>query len=309
MTEHSPPENLARAAVAAQLVALSWTVVSAITSNALTLEADALAGALEVASCLLTYVLLRLQRKSYRFLLDYGAGKLETLATLSVGLLTSAGALFIFHEAVVSALQPRPLVGRGIRLGLVGCAVMSAVWACLWLLFWRQTRRHRPQIMAAQMNLQIIGFWTAVGVSVPLLCSLWSDASWVRYLDSAVSIAIGMFTAYFGWRMIRHALPEVLDQSLSEPLQAVINQQLVAHFHSYGMLERVRSRASGGDVFIDIFLSFHPATSMGDIQTVIDSIRDGIERQIHGARVTVVPSATRRELASAGQRDVAQTSR
>ncbi len=290
-TSQAEQEKLARAAVGVQMLAMVWALASALTSNSLTLAADALGGSLEVASCILAYISLRLQRGSYRFLLDYGIGKLETLASLFIGFFTGLGALFVLYEAIRSTLAPSPVTGRGIWIGLIGCLVIASLCARLWWQLKEHAKRHPSPITTTQMRIQAIGFWSAVGVSLPLACSLIAHGSWVRYLDIAVSIAIGTFTARMGWQMIRHALPDVLDQSLSEPLQTVINQHLVAHFDHYEMFEKVRSRTSGSDIFIEIFLSFDPSTSIGTIQSVTDSIKNSIGQQISGAHVLVIASA------------------
>ena len=74
-------------------------------------------------------------------------------------------------------------------------------------------------------------------------------------------------------------------------MQMVVNRHLIRHFDSYEMLDRVRSRRSGGDVFIEIFLAFDASRTVGDIQPLIDDLRQGIESEIRRSRVTVVSRA------------------
>lgn len=284
-------EKLAHVALIVQVCALVWGIVAAVTSNSLALLADALGALLDVASLGLAYASLRLQRGSYRFLLDYGIGKLETLATLAIGVLTGVAAIGIIYRAGEVLLMPQRIAGPGIRLGIAGCMIMAVCCGGLWWRFRQQSARQRTPIVVTQVHVQAIGFWTALGVSVPLVCALFSEAPWVRYLDIAVSLAIGVFTARLGWKMVRHSLPDALDQSLSEPLQAIINRHLVGHFDKYAMFEGLRSRASGTDTFIEIVLSFDPSTPIGDIQTVADSIKASIEQDIQGSHVTVVATA------------------
>ncbi len=284
-------ERLSRASLWVCALSLFWCLAAAITSNSLTLIADAQSAALDLASAALAYLSFRMQRGTYRSLLEYGVGKLETLATLFIGLLTGLGASFIMYEAVQMLAHPQPMQGIGIWMGLIGCGVIGIACGRLWWQFRHQLRRSRSPLIATQLRVQAIACWTAVGVAVPLVCTLAFDASWVRYVDIAISLVIGLFTASVGWKMIRHSLSDVIDQSLGEPLQAIINQHLVTHFETYGMFNKVRSRTSGADVFIEIFLSFDPHTSIGDIQQVLDGIKDGIESDISGSHVLVIATA------------------
>ena len=87
-------------------------------------------------------------------------------------------------------------------------------------------------------------------------------------------------------------MPDLLDQSLSEPLQMIINRVLVKHFEAYMSLDRVRSRTAGNAVFVDIFLGFSPDTTMAQVQPVIDDMRATLELEIPHAEVSVISRAT-----------------
>ena len=76
----------------------------------------------------------------------------------------------------------------------------------------------------------------------------------------------------------------------------IVNQHLVIHFDAYENLEKVRSRSSGSDVFIEIFLSFQPQLSISSIQSVINELTAGLEKDIRNSHVTVVASAYQKKL-------------
>ncbi len=286
-------EKLARAAVWVSASAVMWCLAAAIASTSLTLIADVVNASLDLAACVLAYVTLRLQRGTYRALLDYGVGKLEAIASLFIGLLAGGGAAFVLYEAFRALVNPQPVSGGGIVWGLIGCWVISGLCGRLWWQFKRQLSHGDSSITAAQMHIHLISCWTSLGVSVPLACSLVFNAGWVRYLDVMISVALGLFAAHVGWGMVRHSLGNMVDQSLDEPLQVIINRHLVEHFETYGMFEKVRSRTCGTDIFIEIFLNFQPHTSIGDIQVVFDAIKGGIESDIHKSHVTMIAAAVK----------------
>ncbi len=281
-------EKLARTALWVQAFAVVWCMVAASTSTSVTLMADAVSALLDLAACLLAYGTFRLGRGTYRSLLDYGVGKLETLATLFVGLLSGGGAAFVLYDVFEMLANPQALSGAGIWTGMIGSCLIGMSSGRLWWQIKRQMRRHPSLMLTTQMHIQLIGFWTAMGVSVPLVCSLMFDAAWVRYLDILMAVVLFAFTAAVGLGMVRRSLAGLLDQALAEGQQSIINRHLAAYFEGYDMFDKVRSRTSGGDVFIEIFLNFHPNTTIGDIEVVLGGIKGGIERDIPGSQVVVV---------------------
>jgi divalent metal cation (Fe/Co/Zn/Cd) transporter len=291
MEPQNENEKLARTALWVQAFAVVWCVVAAATSTSVTLMADAVSALLDMAGCLLAYGTVRLERGTYRALLDYGFGKLETLATLFVGLLSGGGAAFVLYDVFEMLANPQPLTGAGIWSGLIGSCFIGAFSGRLWWQLKRRLRTTQCVMLTTQIHVQRIGFFTALGVSVPLACSLIFDADWVRYLDILIAVVLFVFTAVVGLGMIRRSLGCLLDQALTCGQQSIINRHLAQYFDAYEMLDKVRSRTSGADVFIEIFLNFHPNRSIGDIQVVLGDIKGGIEREIPGSQVIMVAGA------------------
>ena len=93
------------------------------------------------------------------------------------------------------------------------------------------------------------------------------------------------------WHFMSSAIRDLVDQTIQESMQMVVNRHLIRHFDSYQRLDRVRSRKAGGDIFIEIFLAFSGDRTLDDIQPLIDDLRTGIEKEIRRASVTVVARA------------------
>ena len=111
------------------------------------------------------------------------------------------------------------------------------------------------------------------------------------YLDPVVSCITLALMLNSGWHLLRHSVHDLLDRSLDEPLQMLITRQLVNYFDSYTSLDGVRSRYSGRQIFIEIFLGFNAAKPLKDAQMVADSIKVNLEKEIPHAEVTVIPRA------------------
>jgi divalent metal cation (Fe/Co/Zn/Cd) transporter len=192
------------------------------------------------------------------------------------------------YDVFLMLANPQPLSGAGIWSGLIGSCFIGVFSGRLWWQFRRRLRTTQCVMLTTQMHVQRIGFFTALGVSVPLVCSLIFDAEWVRYLDILIAVVLFVFTAAVGLAMIRRSMGCLLDQTLARGQQSIINRHLAQYFDGYETLDKVRSRTSGVDVFIEIFLNFHPNRSIENIQVVLGDIKGGIEREIPGSQVLMV---------------------
>lgn len=270
------------------LVGSSYIVA---TTNSLVMVADLCNATLEFAADLLAYITFRLLRSNRFALLDYGLGKLENVASLFIGLLMVLSVLLLGYIAVERLAQPVELVGTGLWTGLVFSAVFGLVNARLWWQSGQHLKRDPSPIVDTQHRLFATKMIMDLVVFLTFLLTLSLQFDWVHYVDTVASVVIGGFMVAAAWRLIRHALRDLVDHTVSESLQMVINQHLVRHFEAYAMLDQVRSRCSGGDIFVEIFLGFDARKSIGEIQHVVDALKQGLEREIRNARVTIVARA------------------
>ena len=133
--------------------------------------------------------------------------------------------------------------------------------------------------------------FVSIGLSWLTLRALRKDNRWTLYLDPLASgITVG-FMIQSAWKLTRHSIHDLLDRSLEEPLQVLINRQLVLAFDEYTSLDGVRSRYSGQNVFIEIFLGFEPQRSLAEIQNITDTIKRNLEAEIPHAEVLIIPRA------------------
>ncbi|MFM1885789.1 MAG: hypothetical protein RL026_946 [Pseudomonadota bacterium] len=281
-------EALSLVGLATTFVGLVAGIVVVLNSNSLALVADLCNALLEFTADLLAYLTFRLLRSQRFAALEYGLGKFENVASLFIGLLMLLSTLLLGGMALQRLSEPVDVGGDGLWLGLATAAVMSVLNARLW---WQANGHHQRDpspLVDAQRRLFASKSLMDGIVFASTLVTVTMAFPGVHYVDTAASLVIGGFMLTHAWRMIRHSLKDLVDHSISEPLQAVINQQLALHFDAYAGLDGVRSRCAGGDVFIEIFLSFEARTPIGDIQGVLDGLRQGVEQHIRNARVTVV---------------------
>ena len=113
------------------------------------------------------------------------------------------------------------------------------------------------------------------------------------YIDPVASFFIIGLLLYSGFRMIVSSLPDLLDQTLEEELQLVVVRELAEHFHEYEQLQNVKSRRSGGSIYVDIFLEFRGDLHMGEVQDTMDHMKLSLETKIPKSSVNIIPTGSR----------------
>jgi cation diffusion facilitator family transporter len=260
-------------------------------SGSLLMVADTFNSAIEFGSALVAYLVFRLLRLNRRGLFDYGLGKAENIASLVIGLFMTASTAVIILLAVYRFMNPTLIHGIGVWLSLGLAMIFFVINAVILTSNRRQYRATPSPALAAQSHVFGVKLLMDLMVVATFLLTLLVHLDWVKYLDTVSSLIVVGTLVHSAWKLIRTSLPGLLDQSLSEPLQMIITQVLVKHFDAYLTLDRVRSRAAGNNVFIDIFLGFPAETRLAEIQPVIDDMRAVLQQEIPNAEVTVISRA------------------
>ena len=72
----------------------------------------------------------------------------------------------------------------------------------------------------------------------------------------------------------------------------ITKRELAAYFTEYEAIHGIRSRRSGANVYVEIFLEFDADRKMRDIQKVIDSIKKDLEEKINGSQIVISPTTS-----------------
>ena len=88
--------------------------------------------------------------------------------------------------------------------------------------------------------------------------------------------------------MIKSGLNDILDKTLQEDLQLMIDKRLIEFFHQFDNFHGVRSRRTGECTFIEIALSFAPEQRISEVSETITKLCASIEQDLANSEVRVV---------------------
>jgi cation diffusion facilitator family transporter len=268
-------------------------IVAAILSGSIVLFADAVKCANEILATFFAYLTIRKMAKGGAGVYDYGMGKFETMTSIVTGGVMFISLALVFFVAIYRIVIPEPIVHEGAYLGVFLMIVGVSMNTYLWRKNFRLNKKEPSPIMDSQWRLFRTKAFSDFSVLLSLIFSLaLSQYAWSLYIDPLASFFIAGVLFFFGARVIRSSLPDLLDRTLDEELQMVIVQHLAQFFNDYSALHGVRSRRSGSNVYIEIFLEFDGEQKMCEVQEIIDRIKASLEAHIPKSMVSIVPTSS-----------------
>lgn len=261
-------------------------------ANSLMMLAECARGTLLVVLELLLLVLMRRIHRGRIHDYDYGSGKIEQFANAGIGTAMGLAGVWVglgslwrwFHPPAQDQFSLLVVAGLGgINLVLNGYM--------LWKL-WRAGRDGASIILTGQVKTRLVKTLSS-GIVMAAFCV---NAVFVEgVIGQAAELIGGLFIAaamiQLSVSMWREALPSLLDRTLEEAQQRLINRALATHFDAYDSFIGVRSRLAGNTPHIQIDLGFSAARTLGDVEDVSDRVRREIIDLLPGAVVTVLPRA------------------
>ena len=263
-------------------------------ANSLMIAAEALRGSLLFCLEMVLLLLLRRIHRQRIHAFDYGAGKLEQFANLGIGTAMGFGGLWVGATAAYRWWHPPAQGGLGLDFAaLVGVInVLQNGWA-----FWTLSRAGRDGasvIMTGQIRTRFAKLVSS-GLVLTALCvnAVFRGQPIGLAAEVLGSAFVALVMLELAVSMWRSAMPSLLDRTLEEAQQLLINRALADYFDEYEDLVAVRSRMSGNTPLVEIVLGFAVHRQIGDIQHIVDKIKVTIGELIPGSAVTVVPIAWR----------------
>jgi cation diffusion facilitator family transporter len=275
--------------------AILWVpdITAAFLSGSIVLYADVLKCANEILATFFAWLTLRKITRGGAATYDYGMGKFETSTSIITGVVMFVSLAFVFYSAVYRIEFPEPIRHQGAALGVVLMFIGVCANSWLWRKNYRLAIKDPSPIMDSQWRLFRTKAFSDFSVLIALILSLTlSGYSWSMYIDPLASFIIAGFLFFSGYRVIASSLPDLLDKTLDEELQIVIVRELAVFFDDYHALHGVRSRHSGSDIYIEIFLEFDGTRKMCEVQETIDRIKSSLEKKITKSSVSIVPTST-----------------
>ena len=239
-------------------------------------------------------VLHRAHRGEFRDF-EFGTGKIERIVNLLVAFGLCIACMYIFNK-IISIGEDTPMSTTNLLLAVVGADVNLIVNLYFTLAFIRVNRKESSVIISSQIKSRLAKTVASLIVLLVLILALWlPDPKSARIVDLLGSIFVLCYMLVIAVGLIKESLPEILDRTVPEPDHFQILRVLAAHFDQYDGFREYRTRRSGKDLFILLNLCFFRKTTLEQIEDRLAPIRQSLESELPGSKVTIIPEIMKAE--------------
>jgi cation diffusion facilitator family transporter len=226
----------------------------------------------------------------------YGHGRIETLATVGVGMVLAGVAIGIVFDAARRLMSPEQLLTpTPLALALAVLAIVSK--EALYHYTMRTARRVRSSLLEANA-------WhhrSDVVSSIVVLVGVGATLAGMAYMDAVAAVLVALLIGHMGLRMIWNSAHELIDTGV-DPEQQARMLAAVRALDGVRGAHGLRTRWMGGVLLADIHIIVPPRISVSEGHRISESVcraLRGIDDSLGDVLVHVDPEDDQRRRARA----------
>ncbi|MDZ7748290.1 MAG: cation diffusion facilitator family transporter [Halofilum sp. (in: g-proteobacteria)] len=199
----------------------------------------------------------------------YGHGRIETAATVLVGIvLLATAAVFLGHNAVRSLAGPPAIADRPACVALAIALGSVAAKEALFRHTRRVARRIRSRLLEANAWHHRSDALSSVVVAVGIGGTLYGVAT----LDALAAIVVAVMVAKVGWDLVWQSLRELVDTGLDDASLDDLRREAHA-VDGVKQVHTLRSRWMGHSALLDLHIQVGPRISVSEGHRIAEAVR------------------------------------
>ena len=197
----------------------------------------------------------------------YGHGRIETLATVALGIALIIVAAGIAYDALLRLNDPGMLLHPGVVALLVALvSVVSKEWIYRYTV--NAARRLRSDMLMANA-------WHSRSdaiSSIVVVLGIGGAMYGYPYLDAVAAVVVAVMIAKIGFDLIRSSTRELIDTAL-EPDEIEMIRKQIFSVSGVRAVHMLRSRKSAGSAFVDVHIQVDPDISVSEGHQIGEMVR------------------------------------
>ena len=199
----------------------------------------------------------------------YGHGRIETLASVMLGVILIGVGLGIAYRGFDSIVSPRGTNPETITLVFAGLAIFGKEF------LYRYTIRAAKRVHSTLLEANAWHHRSDALSSIIVFAGISAQLLGIAHMDAVAAIMVAAMISIMGYKITRKALNEMIDTSLDIELIEAVKSTMVDD-ESVRAVHRLRSRSMGGLGYIDAEIRVNPRLSVSEAHYIAFPL----ERQI-----------------------------
>jgi cation diffusion facilitator family transporter len=204
----------------------------------------------------------------------YGHGRIETLATVSLGVVLVVIAIGIATSSIQRLNDPGVVLDfSALALLVAFVSVVSKEWIYRYTMV--AARRLRSDMLMANAWHSRSDAFSSIVVVIGIAGVMLG----YPYLDAVAAVVVAAMIAKIGFNLIRSSTMELIDTALDPEKIKTIREHIYA-INGVRSIHTLRSRKSAGDAFVDVHIQVDPRLSVSEGHQIGDAVRRRLMNQV-----------------------------
>lgn len=204
----------------------------------------------------------------------YGHGRIETLATVILGIALGGVAIGIALDAIDRLFHVERLLQPGmlaLLIAIVSVVAKEVIYHYSMIL----ARKYRSNLLKANAWHSRSDAISSIIVVVGVLGSM----AGLTYLDAIAAVGVALMIAKIGWDLSIHSLRELIDTGL-EPERVKEIRNTILGVDGVKSLHILRTRRMGGDALVDVHIQVEPRLSVSEGHHISETVRGRVIQEV-----------------------------
>jgi cation diffusion facilitator family transporter len=202
----------------------------------------------------------------------YGHGRIETLASVLLGLILIGVGVGIGFRGFNSIISSNQIVPEAFTLGFAVIAILSKEG------LYRYTLKASKRLHSTLLEANAWHHRSDALSSIIVLCGIAAQIMGVPYMDSLAAAIVALMISFIGYKLARKALDELIDTSLESGLVSNI-QHAIEKNDSVKDVHSLRTRSMGGQGYIDAEIRVNPRLTVSEAHHIAFSLEQQIKTE------------------------------
>jgi len=205
----------------------------------------------------------------------YGHARIETLATITLGVALIGVAIGIAWDAFLRLRHPELLMHPG-WLALVVASISIVSKEVIYQYTLRAAKKWNSSLLRANAWHSRSDAISSVIVVIGILGSM----SGLHYLDAVAAIGVALMVAWIGGKLAWHSAQELIDTAM-EPEKVAQIRQSIQSVDGVQALHMLRTRRMGDSGLVDVHILVSPRISVSEGHRISETVRAQIMRDVN----------------------------
>ncbi|MGI9332002.1 MAG: cation diffusion facilitator family transporter [Gammaproteobacteria bacterium] len=205
----------------------------------------------------------------------YGHGRIETAATVALGIALMLVAVGIAYDAVRNLADPQSLVApHPLALAIAVVSVLSKE------AIYHYTMRYSRKIRSNLLRANAWHSRSDAASSLVVIVGVGGSLLGLDYLDAVAAVVVAWMVGRMGFKVSSQGMGELVDKGL-EPAEVATIRDTIMGVDGVADLHLLRTRQMAGNAFVDVHIILSdPRVSVSEGHQISEVVRARLLRQI-----------------------------